>query len=578
MKQRWTITNKPGDVNTVAREQGILPVTARVLLNRNLDTKEKRDAFLHPAVSGLRDCKKLLNAEKAAEILKAAIEEHKKIRIVGDYDVDGITSTYVLYSCLKEQNADISYCIPNRITDGYGINNRIVEDAICDKVNVLLTCDNGIAAYDTIKYACDNGMTVVLTDHHEVPFKDDAEILPPADVIVNPHQKAETNEFTGYCGCVVAMKVMEAMGADITKFLPYAAMATLCDVMDLQDENRTIVVRGLELLKKSGDIGLNALIRANSLEKKDLSAYHIGFVVGPCLNASGRLDTAEKALKMLITSDVNEAKNLSIELVALNSERKKMTEDGVKKAVEIIENKGSLDPVLVVHVPDCHESVAGIIAGRVREKYARPTFILIDSEECVKGSGRSTEYYSMFAEMMKVSDLFIKFGGHPMAAGLSIERARVAEMSERLNKNCTLTEEELKKHVKIDVKLPFEYVSERLVTELEMLSPFGKGNEKPLFAEKNLRVDKAFLIGKTERKFLKFNFVNATGYRFTGIYFGDPGSIKEMIAENFGENEWNNCLSGKPNKVVISATYFPEKNEYNGFTSLQAKIEDMYVF
>ncbi len=578
MKQRWTITNKPGDVTQVSLEQGILPVTARILLNRNLDTKEKRDVFLHPAVSGLRDYKMLFNAEKAAEILKTAIKENKKIRIVGDYDVDGITSTYVLYSCLTERNADVSYCIPNRITDGYGINNRIVEEALNDKVDVLLTCDNGIAAFDTIKYAREHGMTVVLTDHHEVPFKDNAEILPPADVIVNPHQRAETNEFTGYCGCVVAMKVMEAMGADITKCLPYAAMATLCDVMDLRDENRTIVVRGLELLKKSDDIGLNALINANSLEKKDLNAYHIGFVVGPCLNASGRLDTAEKALRMLITKDLSEAQNLADALVALNAERKKMTEDGVKKAVEIIENNGSPDPVIVVHVPDCHESVAGIIAGRVREKYARPAFILTDSEECIKGSGRSTENYSMFEELMKVSDLFLKFGGHPMAAGLSIERGKVAEMRERLNKNCTLTEEDLKKHVKIDVKLPFEYVSERLITELNYLAPFGKGNEKPLFAEKNLHVERALLIGKTERKFLKFNFENATGYRFTGIYFGDVESIREMITENFGINEWNNMLNGKPNKVVISATYFPETNEYNGFTSLQAKIEDMYVF
>ncbi len=590
MKQKWVIINKKGDVKAVAKEQGVSETVARVLLNRGLDTKDKRDVYLHPSVCGLRDAKLLKNAEKAAEILSEAAEAHKSICIVGDYDVDGITSTYVLYSSLKKRGAVVSYRIPDRIADGYGINKNIVDEAIDDGVEVLLTCDNGIAEYDTIAYAKEKGLTVVLTDHHEVPVKDGHQVLPPADVVVNPKQEGETSPYRDFCGCVVAMKVMECMGEDIKPLLPYAAMATLCDVMDLKDENRAIVVLGLDELRRTNDIGLVALIHANDLSVAALSVYHIGFVVGPCLNASGRLDTAEKALKLLLEQDRGIAAAEAEELVDLNNERKAMTEAGTERARMIIEtvakkqaefNNDSdwekyIDKVIVVYLAECHESVVGIIAGRIRELYARPTFVLTDSGDILKGSGRSTENYSMYEEMTKISDVFDRFGGHPMAAGLSMNKSKLAEFQKRINENCPLSEEDLVKKVKIDMKLPFEQVNIRLLDELHMLEPFGKGNEKAVFAEKDLRIEKASVLGKN-RNVLRLNLTNQSGFRLSGVYFGDIPGFFDKISDVYGREECDKMFRGIPNNVKISATYVPDKNEYNGIVTLQARLQDIMV-
>ncbi|MCR5822918.1 MAG: single-stranded-DNA-specific exonuclease RecJ [Lachnospiraceae bacterium] len=592
MKQKWVIINKKGDVKAVAKEQGVSEIIARVLINRDLDTKDKRDVYLHPSVCGLRDGSLLKNAGKAAEILKEAAENRKKIRIVGDYDVDGITSTYILYKTLKERGAKVSYRIPDRIADGYGINRNIVDEAIADGIQLILTCDNGISEYDTISYAKEKGITVVLTDHHEVPVKDGKQILPPADVVVNPKQEGETTPYTGLCGCVVAMKVLECMGADLRPLLPYAAMATLCDVMDLRDENRVIVILGLEELRRTRDTGLIALIHANGLNAFQLSVYHIGFVIGPCLNASGRLDTAEKALELLLETDAGSAAAAAEELVELNNERKAMTEAGTDRAGMIIETVAKkqaemagtddwekfIDKVIVVNLAGCHESVVGIIAGRIREKYARPTFILTEAEsgDCLKGSGRSTENFSMYEEMSKIGDVFTRFGGHPMAAGLSMEREKLAEFQRRINENCSLTEEDLVKKVRIDTKLSFEAVTTDLVDELERLEPFGKGNEKPVFAEKDVRVERAMILGQ-KKNVLKMNLVNSTGFRMSGVYFGDIAGFTEKIAGAFGREEVDRMFKGMPNNVKFSATYVPDRNEYNGIVTLQAKIQEILV-
>ncbi len=592
MKQKWVIINKKGDIKAVAKEQGVSEIVARVLLNRDLDTKDKRDVYMHPSVCGLREPSLLKNAQKAAEILAAAAEANKSIRIVGDYDVDGITSTYVLYKVLSEKGARVTYRIPDRIADGYGINRNIVDEAIADGVELILTCDNGIAEYDTIAYARQQGMTVVLTDHHEVPVKDGKQVIPPADVVVNPKQESETSPFTGFCGCVVAMKVMQCMGADLTPLLPYAAMATLCDVMELKDENRVIVTLGLAELRKTRDTGLLALIRANNLEAASLSVYHIGFVIGPCLNASGRLDTAERALELLLSENEGEAAGMAAELVELNNARKAMTENGADRACMIVETvakrraeaagdsnwENYLDKVIVVNLSGCHESVVGIIAGRVREAYARPTFILTEAEagDGLKGSGRSTENYSMYEEMSKVADVFTRFGGHPMAAGLSMEKDRLAEFQRRINENCTLSGEDFYKKVRIDLKLPFENVTTELIDELRRLEPFGKGNERALFAEKDLRVDKAAVIGKN-RSVLRLNLTNATGCRINAIYFGDIPAFIDKVNATFGYEECDKMFKGYGNNVKISSTYIPDINEYNGIVTLQAKLQDIMI-
>ena len=587
MKQKWVIINKKGDVKEVAREQGISEITARVLINRDLDTKDKRDVYMHPSVCGFRDAKQLLNAEKAAEILKKAAAEKKSIRIVGDYDVDGITSTYILYTSLRDMGANVSYRIPDRISDGYGINRNIVDEALFDKVDVILTCDNGISEYDTIAYAKEMGLAVVLTDHHEVPVKDGKQVIPPADVTVNPKQYGETNPFTGYCGCVVAMKVLECMGVDRTKLLPYAAMATLCDVMDLKDENRVIVSLGLAELRRTSDIGLLALIKANKLNSFTLSSYHIGFIIGPCLNASGRLETADMALELLTETDEARAAERAEELVQLNLDRKALTEEGTNRARMIVETAAKkraelnnstdwesfIDKVIVLKLTGCHESVVGIIAGRIRELYARPAFILTEGEEGLKGSGRSTENYSMYEEMSRISDVFTRFGGHPMAAGLSIEEDKLNEFQRRINENCTLTEEDMKKKVKIDMKLPFNCVTLELTDELAKLEPFGKGNERALFAEKGLKVDRAAVLG-ANRNVLRLNLTNSLGARFSGVYFGDIPGFLDSVADAFGREECDRMLRGQRNNVTISATYIPDRNEYNGMISLQARIQD----
>ncbi|MCQ2538404.1 MAG: single-stranded-DNA-specific exonuclease RecJ [Lachnospiraceae bacterium] len=599
MKQTWVIRNKKGDVKAVAKEQNISEITAKILINRDLASKEERDVFLHPSVCSLKDPSCLLNAVKAAEALKRMIADNKKIRIIGDYDVDGITSTYVLYKALSDMGAVVDYRIPHRMEDGYGVNISMVEDCIKDGVEVLLTCDNGISEFETIKYAKENGMFVIITDHHDIPREelDDGQIvqkMPEADIIVNPKQPGETSSFTGYCGCVVAMKVIEACGVDIMPYLPYAAMATLCDVMEVRDENRVIVTLGLSELRKTRDVGLSALIEKSALNRENISAYHIGFVIGPCLNASGRLDTAEKACRLLLETDMNIALKLAGELTELNKERKEMTEEGAARAAFIIDYvakaraeaegvnpEGDLDryidKVIVVNLQDCHESIAGIVAGRIREKYNRPAFVFTQSGDILKASGRSIDNYSMYDELYKVKDILLRFGGHPMAAGLSIAPENFEEFQDRINEVCTLTEADLVKKIKIDAKIPFQNISFDLINELSLLEPFGKGNEKYLFADSGLKVAQIRIFGKNSN-ILKLNLINSDGFKFEGIYFGDIPAVLDELKTEFGEDEVQKAFKGLPNCIFIAATYLPEKNEYNGIISLQAKIQNIKVF
>ncbi len=575
-KQKWVLKNKKGDFKSIAMEQGVSEIMARLLVNRDLDTKDKRDEFLHPSFRYLETNGKLTNVDKAAGLLQQAVDSKKSIRIIGDYDVDGITSTYILYDALKAGGAVVSYRIPNRITDGYGINEEMVEDAAREGVEVILTCDNGISEYRTIERAKELGMTVVLTDHHEVPHDGERQILPPADVVVNPHQEGENNTFQKYCGCVVAMKVLEQMGVNIEKYLPYAAMATLCDVMELVGENRVIVILGLGIMRRCEDPGLTALIRACSIEKANVNAYNIGFNIGPCLNASGRLDTAEKGLELLLQKDSEKAKLQAEELVALNNERKEMTRQGVEEACRIIDEaageKGP-DKVLVVYLPECHESIAGIIAGRIREYYYRPTIIITDSENGLKGSGRSIPGYHMYNELCKVAHLLERFGGHPMAAGLSLEKNRLNELKNRLNDACTLTEEDFLDKVRIDMILPFEYVNIKLMDEIDRISPTGNGNEKVLFAEKKVMPVSARILGQN-RNVLKFLMTNDSGTRFDAVYFGDIPRVMEEMKQAFGVSEVDKMMRGYRHNVRFSITYVPGINDYQGVKTIQAKIED----
>lgn len=575
------IKNKADDFAAICKEQGISEVTARLLVNRGLDSKPKRDAYLHPSLeNGLNPAPLLLHAKEAAALLYEKVREGKKIRIIGDYDVDGIISVYVLFQTLRQAGGSVDYRIPDRVKDGYGMNDAMVREAICDGVDTIVTCDNGIAALEPICHAKEAGLTVVLTDHHEIGTQKteagEQQVLPAADVIVNPKQWGETTPQTEICGAVVAFKVMQCFAKlskspakQMLRFLPYLAMATVCDVMELTGENRAIVILGLRAIQSCQEVGLRALIRENRLELEQLTAYHIGFVLGPCLNASGRLDTAKKGLELLLEECPAQAERLAAEVTQLNQTRKDMTARCVEQAAALVEERQQLERVLVLFLPDCHESLAGIVAGRIRERYYRPTIVLTRAEGCVKGSGRSIEGYSMFEEISRCRELLTRFGGHPMAAGMSLPEEHVEAFREKLNALCTLTEEELTERLSIDVVLPFGLVTEQLIAELRLLEPFGKGNAKPMFAERKVRVLRAALLGRNANV-LKLQLENPFGRRFSAVYFGDIPTFEETMTAAFGAEQLQRMFQGRENNVTFSMIYYPEKNVYAGNTELQA--------
>ncbi|WP_373215655.1 single-stranded-DNA-specific exonuclease RecJ [Ruminococcus sp. 5_1_39BFAA] len=567
--EKWVVAAKKADFNAIGAEFGIDPVIARLIRNREVTGSESIREYLHGSIRDIPSPWLLKDMRKAVEILKAKIESQARIRIIGDYDIDGVTSTFILLKGLRRVGANTDTYIPDRVSDGYGIHRHLIDQAERDGIDTIVTCDNGIAAADEIAFAKEKGMTVVVTDHHEIPYEETengrALKLPQADAIINPKQPDCTYPNKSLCGAVVAMKLVfalyEAYGIpeqEREEFLELAAIATVGDVMDLQGENRILVKEGLKRLPDTRNKGLRALIRETGLEGGRITAYHIGFVLGPCINASGRLDTAARSLKLLQAETEDEAARLAGDLKGLNDSRKALTEKGKEEAIRLVESTElKNDRVLVVYLPDCHESLAGIIAGRIREKYHRPSFVLTKGETAVKGSGRSIEAYSMYDELVKCGELMEQFGGHPMAAGLSIKEENVEIFRKKLNENCTLTPEDLIPKIVIDVPMPVSYITKRLVEQISLLEPFGKGNTKPLFAQKGLKVLNSRIFGKN-RNVAKLQLMDDSGTVMNGIYFGE--------AEEF--------LRFALGKERISVTYYPEINRYQGRESLQIIIQN----
>ena len=569
--EKWFVTMKKADFNGIAEKYQISPIIARLMRNRDVIGDEAINFYLNGTVEDLYDGLLMKDMDRAVDILKEKIEEGKKIRVIGDYDIDGVNATYILQQGLAGLGADVDTDIPDRIKDGYGLNQMLIDRALEDDVDTIITCDNGIAARSEIAYGKENGMTIVVTDHHEVPYLEEngekKYLLPPADAVVDPHRADCGYPFKGLCGAAVAYKLVEVLYRVSGKsdqevehlqesLMENVAIATIGDVMDLVGENRVFVKKGLELLKTTKNEGLHALMQCTGVDTANLNTYHIGFVIGPCINAGGRLDTAKRALELLNASNRREAVTLAADLKELNDSRKEMTEEGVEEAVRQIESSSwKDDQVLVVYLPECHESIAGIIAGRIKERYYRPTFVLTRGETGVKGSGRSIEAYDMFAEMNRCRELFTKFGGHKLAAGLSLDEENVEVFRKRINELADLTEEDLQMKVSIDMRLPFPYINEELIHELKILEPFGKGNGKPLFAESKLRVIQPRIFGKN-RNVLKCRLEDQQGNQMEAVYFG----------------EVEDCLQQMEKKQIMSFTYYPSINEYMGRRTIQLTI------
>lgn len=565
--EKWFIKMKKADFQAIAEKYHISPILARLIRNRDVIEEGEIENYLNGTTADLYDGMRMKDMGKAVAILAEKIQKKAAIRVIGDYDIDGVNATYILQEGLTNLGAHVDTDIPDRIRDGYGLNKMLIDRALDDGIDTIVTCDNGIAAREEISYGKEQGLTIIVTDHHEVPYLETGEgreyQIPDADAVVDPHQADCAYPFKGLCGAGVAYKLLQALYQSINRnhseieyFIENVAIATVGDVMDLCGENRIFVRQGLERLKQTRNEGLKALIECTGVPVERLNAYHIGFVLGPCINASGRLDTAKRALDLLNAKNRSEAAILAGDLKALNDSRKEMTEKGVMKAMELIENTSlSEDKVLVVYLPDCHESIAGIIAGRIREKYYRPVFVLTRAEDGVKGSGRSIEGYHMFEEMCKCRSLFTKFGGHKLAAGLSLKEENVELFRKTINELSNLSEDDLTEKVSIDMQLPLPYISEKLILELDKLEPYGKGNPKPLFVEKNLRVISPRIIGKNHNV-LKFQVVDERGIRMDAIYFGDVQACMEYIRQ----------------RDKMAFTYYPTINEYMGKRSLQMTV------
>ena len=567
--EKWMVYNKKADFQKIGSEFGIDPVIARLIRNRDIQDMKEIRSYLYGTLAEIPSPWKMKDMERAVQILQKKITQKKKIRIIGDYDIDGVTATCILLKGLKRLNANVDTYIPDRVKDGYGMHEQLIDKALEDGIDTILTCDNGIAAAAEIEYAKKEGLTVIVTDHHDIPFRDTEDgriwIIPKADAVVNPKQNDCLYPNKNICGAVVAWKLIwalyERLGIDsdeIWAFLELAAIATVGDVMDLQGENRIIVKEGLKKLSSTSSEGLKALICVNNLEGAEITAYHVGFVIGPCINASGRLDTAARSLELLLADNMEDAMKLADDLYDLNQSRKAMTEQGKEQAIQSIEeNNLGKDRVLVVYLPDCHESLAGIIAGRIREAYNKPVFVLTKGADGVKGSGRSIEAYSMYEELVKCSDLLTQFGGHPMAAGLSMEEKNVELFRRRLNDNCTLTEQDLIPKIMIDVPMPISYLSKKLTEQLKVLEPFGKGNSKPLFAQKNLRAVGICVFGRN-RNVAKMLLIDENGIKMDAVYFGEAQEFVDFVQAH----------------DTISVTYYPEINVFQGRENLQVVIKN----
>ena len=583
--QKWVVINKKADFKSIGERFGIDQVTARIIRNRDIMEEEEIETFLHGTRKDLHDPKLMMDAEILVDCLVDKIRHQKAVRIIGDYDIDGVMSTFILKKALLRCGANVSAVIPDRKKDGYGLNVTLIQNAYEDGVDTILTCDNGIAAMKEIAEAKKLGMSVLVTDHHDIPYDEDENgnrtyLRSEADAIVNPHQLECPYPYKALCGAAVAWKMVcllyQKLGIsqeEADEFLENVAFATVGDIMDLTGENRILVKEGLKRIHHTRNIGMQALIQQCNLSPEQIDCYHFGFVLGPCINASGRLETASKALELLLCEDKEVAVERANELVILNEERKSLTLEGTELAKQICKEKGyENDSVLVIYLPEVHESIAGIIAGRIREVYHKPTFILTRAEEGVKGSGRSIEEYSMYEEMCNCKELFTKFGGHPMAAGLSLPESNVDEFRRRINGYSWLTEEDFCEKIRIDVPMPLDYVTMELTREFHLLAPFGKANPHPVFADKELSMERAWIIGKN-RNVLKLALLTSYGTKVSAIYFGDIEEFQTYICDKWGEEQWNYALSGTENNIRLSIIYFPKINTYRDVDSLQIEIK-----
>ncbi len=588
MEEKWVVIRKGADFNAISKKFGVSPLIARLMRNREIVEEEAIEEFLNGTLDKLHDAMLMKDMDVAIDILREKIRERKQIRVIGDYDIDGVNATYILLEGLKKVGAQVDSDIPDRMKDGYGLSMDLIERALADGVDTIITCDNGIAASDEVAYAKRMGMTVIITDHHEVPYEEVAGsdffekkyLYPVADAIVNPKREDCGYPFKKLCGAAVAYKVVEALlqsegqdSEDLDYLIENVAIATVGDVMDLIGENRIFVKQGLEMIKRSKNLGLQSLMEVTGVKKELLSSYHIGFVLGPCLNASGRLDTARRALELLEAKTKKEADILAGDLKALNDSRKDLTIAGVEKAVEIVERDLKDDKILVVYLPDCHESLAGIIAGRIREKYYKPAFILTEGKDGAKGSGRSTESYHMYEELNKCKDLLLKYGGHKLAAGLSLEKENISKFRSTLNQLCTLSDEDCRKKIAIDMQLPLSYVTQEFVQELSVLEPFGKGNEKPTFAEKDLEIVKYQVVGR-DKNVIKMTVRDAKGMSMDAVCFNERERIEALVLESYGKNALESMKKGKRSGIMLSFTYYPSINEYMGVKNVQIIVQN----
>ena len=583
--ENWVLLRKGADFQHISEKFHISPRVASLIRNRDVIGDDAIEKYLNGTIADLYDGMLMKDMDKAVAVLGEKIKENAKIRIIGDYDIDGIQSTYILLEGFRMLGADVDSDIPDRMKDGYGLNRNLIDRALEADVDTIITCDNGIAAAEEIAYAKSMGMTIVVTDHHEVPYTEIGAgrryILPEADAVVDPKQEDCTYPFKGLCGAAVAYKLvealMEAMGKDAEDadyLMENVAIATIGDVMDLVDENRIFVKQGLDMLKRTENLGLKALMECTGVNVDKLSSYHIGFVIGPCLNASGRLDTAKRALELLEAKKVAEADLLAGDLKALNDSRKDMTAQAVEEAFIQVENSELKDAdVLVVYLPECHESLAGIVAGRIREKYYRPVFVLTKGAEGLKGSGRSIETWHMYEGLNRVKHLLSKFGGHKMAAGLSMPEENLEQFRKEINEKSGITPEDLNEKIAIDMQLPFECVNEKFIGELAVLEPFGKGNARPVFAERQVQVESARILGKN-KNVLKLQVKDLHGTRMDAMYFGDVNTFVEYVREKFGDIACECLLRGHGHGIVMAFTYYPDINEYQGVRTPQIVIQN----
>lgn len=583
--ENWVLLRKGADFQHISEKFHISPRVASLIRNRDVIGDDAIEKYLNGTIADLYDGMLMKDMDKAVAVLGEKIKENAKIRIIGDYDIDGIQSTYILLEGFRMLGADVDSDIPDRMKDGYGLNRNLIDRALEADVDTIITCDNGIAAAEEIAYAKSMGMTIVVTDHHEVPYTEIGAgrryILPEADAVVDPKQEDCTYPFKGLCGAAVAYKLvealMEAMGKDAEDadyLMENVAIATIGDVMDLVDENRIFVKQGLDMLKRTENLGLKALMGCTGVNVDKLSPYHIGFVIGPCMNASGRLDTAKRALELLEAKKVAEADLLAGDLKALNDSRKDMTAQAVEEAFIQVENSELKDAdVLVVYLPECHESLAGIVAGRIREKYYRPVFVLTKGAEGLKGSGRSIETWHMYEGLNRVKHLLSKFGGHKMAAGLSMPEENLEQFRKEINEKSGITPEDLNEKIAIDMQLPFECVNEKFIGELAALEPFGKGNARPVFAERQVQVESARILGKN-KNVLKLQVKDLHGTRMDAMYFGDVNTFVEYVREKFGDIACECLLRGHGHGIVMAFTYHPDINEYQGVRTPQIVIQN----